>query len=483
MRKSLFFTAIAALAAFASCQKEDLTDNYTVKDPVFTATIENSGTKTTVDAANGKVAWVNGDEITITDVNSNSVKYEVSNIDAQGRATFIKQASETKSLGVGPYTAVYGVAPITSQTYSTTAPSLPMSASSQTTSLNFEVTCGLLEITLTKADETIKIIDVSDGTNTYTLVCPNVSIASATKFYIAVPKATYTSFIFTNQSNKTCVKNSLSIEVVANHIKPVSSTNLTFSVDKLRGEFSVNSSGTKVCFSPGNLYYDKSVWGKEFFAFEANQYDYQSSWIGSRISLFYYSNSMPVAYAENYSSTSEATWNILFSNHANYQDQPNANFTVAGQKGVWRTLTYDEWTYLISSRTDTAKKFGYAKVAGKNGIIILPDTFIDPMKNDGSGAFVPSTTTDWSANVYTVGGNWEAMESAGAVFLPAAGKRSGSNVSDGDVFGYYWSSTPHSSAKYAAGGLSFDISFSASVGYCNRNIGSSVRLVQTVPTE
>lgn len=116
----------------------------------------------------------------------------------------------------------------------------------------------------------------------------------------------------------------------------------------------------------------------------------------------------------------------------------------------WRTPSCAEWEYVLTGRTDAASKVGFATVGGQNGIIILPDEFTDPMKNGGSGAFVPKATTGYGANVYTAGGDWEAMEANGAVFLPSAGGRLGTTVTvDGDSripytdnsHGGYWSST------------------------------------------
>ena len=120
---------------FASCQKEDIEPAGTGYDLVFTATIDNSATKTTIntdgnDAANrGKVSWEDDDVITITDAANTSVKYEVSSIDATtGKATFTKKEGETGTLGAGPYTAIYGSGPLTAQTYSADVTDLPMEA-------------------------------------------------------------------------------------------------------------------------------------------------------------------------------------------------------------------------------------------------------------------------------------------------------------------------------------------------------------------
>ena len=234
MKKTLFVLAACA-AALASCQKSEIVSNASV-DPVFTAGISQP-TKTSVNAATGKVSWVLGDVITITDADSAAVKYEVSAID-NGIATLTKCEGEAGTLGSAPYKASYGQAPAAKQTYSAEAPALPMTAESQTTSLNFKTTCGLLKLTLTKAGQNIKSIKVGD----YTLTCASpVDISAGADFYIALPEGEYTSFTFTNGIGAYYTKtmksgNSLAIE--ANGIQP-------FTLSDALMEFKVAFNGWK----------------------------------------------------------------------------------------------------------------------------------------------------------------------------------------------------------------------------------------------
>ena len=142
----------------------------------------------------------------------------------------------------------------------------------------------------------------------------------------------------------------------------------------------------------------------------------------------------------------------------------------------WYTLSHEEWAYLFKYREDATSKYGSATVNGVHGIIILPDAFVDPNKNKGSKAFAGGPTTDWNANEYTAA-NWALMEAAGAVFLPAAGYRSGDSVSDVGSIGDYWSSSTYS------GGEVYDVSFSSSYVlsaeyHSYRSVGHAVRLVQ-----
>ena len=138
----------------------------------------------------------------------------------------------------------------------------------------------------------------------------------------------------------------------------------------------------------------------------------------------------------------------------------------------WRTLTLAEWEYLFANHS-----YGYATVAGQTGVIILPDVFTDPMRNNGSAAFVASTAS-WTANVYAAGDDWTAMEKAGALFLPAAGGRDGSYIGSVGIKGSYWSST-----AYTTHGRFIVFEAGKAPEYTNYSIhgyGKSVRLVKDV---
>ena len=151
----------------------------------------------------------------------------------------------------------------------------------------------------------------------------------------------------------------------------------------------------------------------------------------------------------------------------------------------WRTLTDAEWTYLFKTRAYATLKYGFAQVNGVNGLVVLPDFFVDPKVNNGSSFFVPGngSSPDWTNNIYTVDG-WTSMESAGAIFLPVAGRRSGTTYnSTYAIRAFYWSSTASgSSARYVyfyrstAGSIQTYLNTGQNEG---RYYGFSVRLVKT----
>lgn len=240
----------------------------------------------------------------------------------------------------------------------------------------------------------------------------------------------------------------------------------------LTGKFSV-SADKKVYFSKGNLRYtiSSSTW-----SFYDNQYDRGGSMYedghNTEISLFTWGYNATQSINPNGSDTDNV------SRTSGVLSQTEDWGSQMGDGETWRTLTFDEWKYLLASRTNASSKIGYATVGGKVGFIILPDSFTDPYKNNGSGAFVPKASTGWTQNVYTAGENWDAMESAGAVFLPAAGTRNSAVVNAVDTYGAYWSSSLNSATN------AYDFLFMSESIYYNyaegRDNGFSVRLVADV---
>ena len=114
----------------------------------------------------------------------------------------------------------------------------------------------------------------------------------------------------------------------------------------------------------------------------------------------------------------------------------NAIINGGNKAHLWRTLTRDEWYYLIYQRKDALSKFAPATVNGVHGIVILPDVPLDTTS-------LPFNSEEyekggWEKNVYTKA-QWLRMEKTGAIFLPAAGKRYGKTVQDFGTYGNYWS--------------------------------------------
>ena len=239
--------------------------------------------------------------------------------------------------------------------------------------------------------------------------------------------------------------------------------------EKPVGEFSISAT-QKVAFSPGNLQYHPK---NDTWRFAEKQTDYigeNNKYIAADydgwIDLFGWSTG-----ATNFgvsTSTSYADYSGDFVDWGTNQigeDAPN----------TWRTLTYDEWDYLINSRPYASTLMGVAQVDGVNGLFLLPDNWECP-----SGiTFKIGFASDYSVEAYGLyqtftADEWMLMEAAGAIFLPATGFRYGSDVYDVQD-GCYWSATENSS--YDAYCLLF-YSDEANMYYYIRYNGLSVRLVQ-----
>ena len=236
------------------------------------------------------------------------------------------------------------------------------------------------------------------------------------------------------------------------------------------GTFSV-SADKQVTFSKGNLQYTQST---NTWSFAEKQYDYlgeaniaiDADVLADKIDLFGWSTS-----ATNFgvsTSTDNADDSGSFLDWGTNQigaDAPN----------TWRTLTKDEWDYLLNTRTNASVLKGVAQVNGVNGLIFLPDTWVCPEGITFKSGFHSSYGADYYAAYQTfTAEQWSKLESAGAVFLPASGYRFGSSVYDVQHYGDYWSATEFSSFAYSLGFYSDE----AYMDYNNRYLGRSVRLVK-----
>ena len=159
--------------------------------------------------------------------------------------------------------------------------------------------------------------------------------------------------------------------------------------DVLSGVFTINANGVKVQFSKGNL----QKFGSNY-QFAEHQYDY----IGNN-----QNDSNKDLFAFNGYSTPDASW---------------------------FNMSHAQWKYLLATRSVTntlsdGARYTMATLGNTyKGLIIFPDDYTHPVGTD----FVAGTynsSSNFTANVSLAG--WELMESAGCVFLPAAGYKSYAN--------------------------------------------------------
>ena len=195
------------------------------------------------------------------------------------------------------------------------------------------------------------------------------------------------------------------------------------------GAFSV-SQNKYVYFSKGNIQYNEST---KTWRFAENQWDIVSD-----------------------------TLNDLF--------EWEGSITKMGDK-EWRTLTKDEWDYLLNRRkTKSGVRYAKAVVNDVNGVVLLPDNW--------KGSYSLNNINDRGA-LYS--GNrikqseWERkFATYGAIFLPASGYQHGHIFRVGSA-GRYWSSSKES------GNNAFCVSFTINeleITTDNCKNGLSVRLVR-----
>ena len=240
------------------------------------------------------------------------------------------------------------------------------------------------------------------------------------------------------------------------------------------GVFSV-AEGKIVTFAPGNLQYTHTT---NTWSFASTQYEifgtgnvinnprYDPS-LSNKIDLFGWSTA-----ATNFGASTSTDYNDYSGSFVDW----GANKIGNDAPNTWRTLTNDEWSYLRYYRTNANELVGVAQVNGVNGLVFLPDNWTCPAGITFKSGFHSSSGTEYYADYQTFTANqWSKLESAGAVFLPAAGDRLGLNVYDVQYLGYYWSIAEPNS--YYAGYFYFN-SGVAEMGIGDRYCGHSVRLVK-----
>lgn len=279
--------------------------------------------------------------------------------------------------------------------------------------------------------------------------------------------------------------------------------------------FSVNST-KKVIISQGNLCYNKS---SQKWSFLSTQYDivekkgsvggdYSTTGI---VSLFGWGTSgwnngnvkyMPYNTANassgegvgyGYGPTDGSSYFYSLTGTYAHADWGVHNAISNGGNiaGRWRTLTSGQWDTLFTKRTTTGTvngtagaRFTFARINNvdntyKNGIIIFPDDFEPPTLQAESSWGIINDKSAWTTNIVLL--DWNRIEAEGAVFLPAAGTRFKTDVSDVNSHAGYWSCNHHTGQVGKAYGLSFQ-SNQLTIKETNRtrNYGCAVRLVHDV---
>ena len=373
------------------------------------------------------------------------------------------------------------------------------------------------KFTVTPAMHTLHV--VAEGMSPVTTTLSGTT--DGTEFYVALPSTggSAKSFTFMGRTNDnvvyTCSKTKQLVD--GNYY----SGSITLQdPGMLPGKFSV-AANKKVYFSQGNLQYQAST---STWRFAEHQWDYvgdggttggnvigsdnaqisstYDGWIdlfGWGTSGYQFASGYGTAY-QPWSSTNTMSMDYgptdptfdLTGTYANGDWGSNAISNGGNSAGLWRTLTKDEWLYLfgMTGYTDASgharyRKYFRATVNSVQGIVVLPDDIsgISDIPAESSRG----TSSTFDGKTYTTSA-WSALESAGAVFLPAAGRRpyydGGTTVEYAGSAGDYWSSStdndsfPGGVARYAYSMFFYSDSVVPASGEEGRKSGYSVRLAR-----
>ena len=288
---------------------------------------------------------------------------------------------------------------------------------------------ALFGLQLTGNDELGKIVLSNPAdSKTYTLSCTGVKLTSEAKvFYIVVPAGEWVNGF--NVSVYASDDTRIGLLSKGSSATFAASTSMVMPVQEPKIGFSV-SEGKQVIFSTGNLQYHPM---NNEWRFAENQYDRIgednkniSTDYDGWIDLFGWS-----------ASDGSAKFGVSSSKNNNDYAGDFVDWgknTISGYApNTWRTMTKDEWEYLIKHRPNASSLQGGAQVNGVNGLILLPDNWTCPVGvTFDSSSFQKFTIDEWSR-----------LEAEGAVFLPCDGYRYGSNVNKVKTHAIYWSSTEY----------------------------------------
>ncbi len=231
------------------------------------------------------------------------------------------------------------------------------------------------------------------------------------------------------------------------------------------GVFSV-APGKFVSFSQGNLQFFPAADAWKFA-------DMQHEYLGN---------------TNKYNAPTYRNWVDLFDwptdSLGNFSDW-GTNAICGDAPGTWRTLTTEEWKYLLHDRSNASGLLSYAQVAGIKGLVILPDDWQIP----DNLSFISAKDKKWTwgdkfpssyshpddhINTYDIQ-QWQLMEAAGAVFMPCAGFIQTATLQNLGTTGRYWSATKNLKTK--AFYMSFGSTNVHSQSDFNKGEGYSTRLV------
>lgn len=297
-------------------------------------------------------------------------------------------------------------------------------------------------------------LTVKNGSDIY-----SVNTSSLSEIWVAVKPVTSGDITVYAAEGKKLYEKTVTGKTLAANTPYAINLTPTLVPNAVSGLFRVNND--LIYFSEGNLFANVSNGSITGYQFGTNQYtigetdDVSTNYAGytGLVGLFGWGNN------SNNLNTSD--------HYAEYGPTGMVNLSGSTDwgslvSGSWRTPSTDEWQGVFNGHT-----YGMATVNGVHGIVILPYNTTVASFNTNHSA--------WTDNPYADAAAWAPMEAAGAVFLPAAGIRDGTNVFGVGYYGLYWSSTANDELN-AWSVLFNELNVSPDI-YFIRNYGQSVRLV------
>ena len=324
----------------------------------------------------------------------------------------------------------------------------------------------------------------SDG-ETLAQVSYTVGAKGHNVIYMAVPAGQYTGEqTLQFESGDADETRTLSATKAAFTAGQTYSKGFNFSVNEAaaNGIFTINDEGDEIYFAKGNLQYQAST---GTWRFAQNQYDYIGKAPGNNTAT---GRETQADWIDLFGwGTRDNPYNASTANEDySWHEWGEATSLVATYGSGWRTLSYDEWDYILNTResgstvngVDNAR-YTYATVNtdGKavKGVILFPDDFIMPATAVTTWGNINNESA-WGTKCTTV--QWRLLSEHGAVFLPAAGKRNNTSPTEQGDKVQLWTSTTifDGNASYLTFAQGEAPKFT---NRGNLNVGYAVRLAHT----
>ena len=270
----------------------------------------------------------------------------------------------------------------------------------------------------------------------------------------------------------------------------------------INGEFTINANGDKIYFSQGNLQYNKTT---NEWSFMEHQYDGIVETNGQNVGENYANQNIISLFGwgtsgYNHGAICYQPWSTSM-NGGDYFAYGNSGYNLYDQNGQadwgynaiinggntensgWRTLTKDEWEYVMNSRNISSvdRCYCFGTVNGAKGIILLPDNWTSSIYQ--LAFHTAYSISNYNYNIISATDWNNILEPNGAVFLYSPGGRDGTSVAIGDVNGAHGANYWTASFDYNYSGFGTAYWMQVEYGGAGSTVcleGFAVRLVRPV---